>query len=247
MREPEQSVVLPEDPAQTELFDHAGHRQRLREYFLNHGMDEMRDYEILELFLFYSIPRQDTRPIARRLLNKFGSLSAVLDANIGEIMTVGGIGRNSACLLKMLPDVARMYMLDKKENKVRLETTDAIRSYLADFFIGKRVECFYILCMDRSCKLLRCTKLGEGEEYNVAVSINKVSLEIAESAASLVVIAHNHPFGMALPSQQDVTLTKNIADLARAMGVSLIDHLIFSADDVFSMANSKKFYKLFFN
>lgn len=227
-------------------FDFSGHRKRLKDFYVKNGMDMLKDYEILELILFYAIPRKDTRAIARRLLNKYGSLSAVMDAGLADLCEVDGIGENAAILLKLVPDTARQYMLSSRKEKQLLDTNDKIRRYLEDYFIGRTVECFYMLCLDNAGRLIRCTKMAEGEPDNVNVNTKKVGLEIALSGAKGIVIAHNHPQGLPLPSKADVDVTEKISGIARELGSSLIDHIIYSPTEAFSMANSKRFYKMFF-
>lgn len=228
------------------IFDHSGHRQRLKTYYAENGMDAMRDYEILELLLFYAIPRKDTRVIARRLLNRFGSLAAALDAPITDLTGVKGVGENTALLLHMLPDLTRAYLLSKQEEKPHLKSLDTMRDYLASYFVGRDVECFYLLCLDNAGRPLRCIKLAQGDTDAVIVNLKKVGLEIAGSGATGIVVAHNHPKGEAFPSQKDVEVTEKIANLARQFNVRLYDHIIFSADDSFSMAQSNRFYARFF-
>lgn len=241
-----ETVSKAEKPKDEQEFDFSGHRKRLKDFYVQNGMDMLKDYEILELILFYAIPRRDTRGIARRLLNKFGSLSAVMNASIVDLCSVDGIGENAAILLKLIPDTARQYMLDSKEEKLCLDTNEKIRKYLEDFFIGRTVECFYLLSLDNAGRLIRCTKMAEGEPDNVNVNTKKVGLEIALSGAKGIVIAHNHPQGLPLPSKADVDVTEKISGIARELGSMLIDHIIFSPTEAFSMASSKKFYKLFF-
>ncbi|MBQ6164482.1 MAG: RadC family protein [Clostridia bacterium] len=236
----------PEKSASSE-FDHSGHRDRLRDELLTNGVERMKDYEILEFLLFYCIPRKDTRPIARRLLNKFGSLSAVLDAKENELAEVEGIGKNSAALLTLFPSIAGRYLADrKKDKKTALSSAKELADYLSDFFIGKRTECFYVLCMDGDRRPIRCELLNEGEEYNVIVNVRRLGLIVAETKAAFVVVAHNHPMASSAPSAADVELTQKIADIVNALGARLTDHLIFGSDDEFSMANSGFYYARYF-
>lgn len=228
------------------VFDHSGHRARLKAFYAANGMDVMKDYEILEMILFYAIPRKDTRVIARRLLNQFGTIGDVMDADIKELIRVSGLSENGAMLLKMIPDAARAYMLSKKEKKPCLTTTEEQIAYLSDYFVGRTNECFYLLCLDSAGRLLRCRKLAEGEPNKVHVNVKKVSLEIVDSSASCVIIAHNHPQGLALPSHNDVETTKKIAAIVAELGMALLDHIIFSPTETFSMANSNRFYSCFF-
>ncbi len=223
-------------------FDHTGHRARLKEYYRTNGIDAMRDYEILEMLLFYSVPRRDTRVIARRLLQKYGSIAAVMDAPLEDLADVEGLSENTALILKMIPDLARVYSVSKSENIVQFSSTRDIQDYLCNYFIGVKTECYYMLCLDNAGRLLKCKKMAEGEANSVIVDIKKISIEIATSNAYGIVLAHNHPAGSALPSSADIKVTQKIYTIAKNLGVFLIDHFIFSPTEALSMANSKKFY-----
>ena len=135
-----------------------GHRERVRGRFLREGGANFEDYELLELLLFYSIPRADTKAAAKALINEFGSLSAVLDASVNELVEVEGVGRNSAALLSLLPSLAGRYLTDgKTEKKAMLCDHEKLADYLAGYFVGKCTECFFVLCMDGARRPIRCS------------------------------------------------------------------------------------------
>ena len=144
------------------MIDHKGHRDRLRKRFLTHGLDVLQDHEVLELLLFYALPRIDTNELARKLLAHFGSISAVLEAPISELKEVGGIGDNAAILLHLITPLSRRYQLSRNEKGVCLSTTQACGDYLLPYFFGSTEEMVYILCMDAKCKVLTCRLLHNG-------------------------------------------------------------------------------------
>ena len=233
------------DPKNEDVFDHTGHRARMRAYYLEHGMDVMRDYEILEMMLYYTIPRGDTRTIARRLIVQFESLSAVLDAPYEALIAVKGVGERTATFLKQIPDFSRAYLTDRNRRDDVLDSQDKIEAYLEPCFIGRNVECFYVLCLDSACRARNCVKLNEGESHAVTVNTQKIGALLSAQNVSMIVIAHNHPFGPAMPSSADIELTKQIRLLARSMNVRMLDHIIFAEDGNYSMRQSEKWRRLF--
>ena len=218
---------------------HAGHRQRLKERFLEQGLDQFTPVQALELLLFYCIPRQDTNELAHRLLQHFGSFSQVLEADVEDLVKISGIGENAATLLKLIPAAGRYYHVDRVRMVDRpLLTTEECGAYLLPFFHGRCNETVILLCMDAKCKVLCCRVVGEGSINSAAVPIRRV-VELALAAkASSVVLAHNHPSGIALPSHEDVITTKRVAAALSAVEVLLSDHLVVADDDYISMAQS---------
>lgn len=217
---------------------HEGHRQRLKGRFLESGMDGFTEVQVLELLLFYSIPRKDTNPIAHRLLDRFGSLARVMDAPISELVKVEGVTENTAVLLKMQPAISRRYQISRSNDTEILPTLDTCAEYLVPRFVGRTVETAFLLCMDARCRVLCCREVGAGAINSTTISTRKI-LEIAiSSGASVVVLAHNHPSGLALPSDQDKLTTKHLAAALRAAEIQLLDHIVVADEDYVSMAQS---------
>jgi len=216
------------------MSEHDGHRDRLRQQFLNHGMDPMRDYEILELLLFYAIPRKDTNLIARQLLRHFGSLASVLDASAADLQQIPGIGEGAAVLLHMIAPLSQRYLRSKTETGTILKTTADCGSFLLPYFVGETDEVVYLLCLDAKNKLLNCRLLQRGSMSSVSVSIRKAA-EIAMACnATSVVLAHNHPGGLALPSSADYTTTKELETALKPLGIELADHIVIADNDYVS-------------
>lgn len=217
---------------------HDGHRQRLKERFALEGLDNFNELQVLELLLFYAIPRVDTNPIAHRLLNKFGSLSQVLEAPVEELQKVEGVGRNTAVFLHLTTSVGRYYMVNRAMQNTVLSTTEKCGEFLAPFFHGRRNETVFLLCLDAKCKLLCCQEVSEGSVNSAGVSPRKV-VEIALGAnATTVVLAHNHPSGIAVPSAEDVQTTYRVANALDTVEITLADHIIVADGDYTSMAQS---------
>ncbi len=217
---------------------HDGHRQRLKERFLRGGLDNFTDVQVLELALFYCIPRKDTNPIAHALLDHFGSLSQVLEASVEELQKVPGIGENTAIYLTMLTQVGRYYLVDRSQREVILPTIDKCGAYLVPHFFGRSVETVFLLCLDAKCKVLCCREIGQGSVNSAGISIRKI-VEVALGAnATTVVLAHNHPSGLALPSAEDIQTTRRVAAALRAVEVHLADHIVVADGDYVSMVQS---------
>ena len=217
---------------------HDGHRQRLKERFLRGGLDNFTDVQVLELALFYCIPRKDTNPIAHALLDHFGSLSQVLEASVEELQKVPGIGENTAIYLTMLTQVGRYYLVDRSQREVILPTIDKCGAYLVPHFFGRSVETVFLLCLDAKCKVLCCREIGQGSVNSAGISIRKI-VEVALGAnATTVVLAHNHPSGLAVPSAEDIQTTRRVAAALRAVEVHLADHIVVADGDYVSMVQS---------
>ena len=143
--------------------EHDGHRKRLKARFIKSGLDDFEPHNVLELVLFYSVPRKDTNPIAHRLINRFGSLSAVLDAKPEELMKVDGITENTAVLISMLPAIARKYLEDKVEVVNSVEGFSDVGAYLMPKFVGRTVETVMLASLDNKNRIISCTIVAEGE------------------------------------------------------------------------------------
>lgn len=217
---------------------HTGHRQRLKERFLKEGLDHFDEHQVLELLLFYCIPRIDTNPLAHALLERFGSLAQVLEAPVEELEKVPGIGSNAATFLSLTTAVGRYYLVNRSIQTVILPTIEKCGAYLQPFFYGRRNETVYMLCLDAKCKVLCCKEVGEGSVNSAGVPIRRI-VEIALGAnATSVILAHNHPSGFALPSGEDVQTTRRIAAALDAVEIELVDHIVVADEDYVSMAQS---------
>lgn len=217
---------------------HDGHRQRLKERFRQDGLDNFNELQVLELLLFYCIPRQDTNPLAHNLLEKFGSLSQVLEAPIGELERVPGIGSNAATFLHLIRDAGRYYQINRTMQEKILLTTEQCGRYLHSFFIGRRNEMVYLLCLDAKCKVLCCKEIGEGSVNFASVPVRRVVETALGVNATTVVLAHNHPSGLAVPSTEDVQTTRRVSAALDAVDITLADHIIVADEEFVSLVQS---------
>lgn len=221
---------------------HGGHRERLKARFRSEGLDNFTEFQVLELLLFYCIPRQDTNALAHRLIERFGSLPQVLDTRPEELKKVEGIGEGAAMFLSMIPAVARYYGVErsKLDNKP-LTTINDCGAYLQEYFRGKHNETVYLLCLDAKCKPLCCPQIGEGSINSASISIRRVVETALGANATSVVLAHNHPSGVAMPSHEDVMTTRRIAAALNAVDVHLADHIVVADNDFTSLLQSGLF------
>ncbi|MDR3729919.1 MAG: DNA repair protein RadC [Oscillospiraceae bacterium] len=217
---------------------HDGHREKKRQQFLQHGLDSFADHEVLELLLFYAIPRKDTNPIAHALMDRFGSLDAVLSAPVEELCRVEGVGPAAAALLKLTPQVYRRSRIAAAERERVLNSSQRAGDYLLELFTGETAEVLYELCLDRKGKLLACRRVGEGGVSSINVDLRKIVENALLTGASGVILSHNHPSGIALPSADDCAATVRVKEALKTVGLVLVDHIVVADGDYVSMADS---------
>lgn len=216
---------------------HDGHREKMRRRFQETGLEGFADHEALELLLYYAIPRRDTNELAHRLLTRYGSLSALLQAPIEDLRRVEGVGESAAVLLKLVP--AFVYKAQRSAGQETvLNSTEKAGRYLLTCFAGERNEVIYQLCLDRKGKLLARKRLSEGGSAAAELNIRRLVENALLSSASAVILSHNHPSGIALPSREDYTTTRRVQEALATIGVELLDHIIVAEDDYVSLADS---------
>ncbi|MGN0664286.1 MAG: RadC family protein [Negativibacillus sp.] len=221
-----------------------GHRERLKKRFLKEGLSNFEDYQALELLLFYAIPRKDTSPIARALIKRFGSFSAVLDAPVEELQKVEGMGEASAVYLHLLPAMANYYMNDLCRYKKQITSTKEAGDYLKPQFIGKTNEMVYLLCLDSGGRILYGDFVNEGTVELASLPLRSIVEIVLRVGASSVILAHNHPRGFALPSREDITSTHALQQSLHCLGIRLLDHLIVAENDYVSLSESNQLLSL---
>ena len=221
---------------------HDGHRDRLRQRFLTHGMDSLEDHEVLELLLFFSISRKDTNELAHLLLQRFGSLEAVMDASLSELTSIKGIGEHTAHLLLLCKPLCRRYMVSQNNDKQPLNSIELCAKYLMPYFFGAQEEHAYLLCLDAKCRPICCRELSEGSATTTFLPFRKAAQLALDSKAVSVILAHNHPHGDSKPSADDQRMTTILKETLESLGICLADHLIISANGYTSMAACGYFY-----
>lgn len=218
---------------------HEDHRKRVRARFLSEGLDGFEPHNILELLLFYAIPRQDTNETAHLLLDKFGSLRAVFEADLEDLTAVPGIGENSAVLIKMIPQLARRYLLDCNTSiNVCPGRMDAAR-YMIPYFAGRTVETVYLLLLSGSFEVLGCELIFEGSVNSAHLTSRALIERAIAKHASMVVLAHNHPGGLTYPSSDDITTTHAMIEAFSVVDVVMLDHFVISGEQFRSVLEPK--------
>lgn len=222
---------------------HAGHRERLRARALAEGLDGFADHQVLELLLFYAIPRLDTNPIAHDLLRRFDSLAAVLDAHPNDLAQVPGMGAAAAGFLSILPQVARRYSRDQVNRKgAKLATSEAAGQYVLPLMSGRAEEVFYVVSLDVQCRVLHATLISSGTVKGAHVEARHVVEAALRHRAAAVLLAHNHPQGTASPSAEDRRLTELLSQTLVPLGIRVVDHLIVAGAQVYSLARGEALF-----
>ena len=225
---------------------HKGHRQKLKNRVLAGGLAGEAPHTILELLLFYGIPRKDTNPIAHELLDRFGSLSGVLRAGVEELKSVQGMTENAALLLHLILPVYAAYEEDLRRMPTLPESAAQIVDFMRPKLIGSTTEKAYLLCIGGNGKLLGLRKICEGDLSSAAIDLRALAAAVLETKAQDAILVHNHPNGVAAPSLQDIDATKQIVSFLDQMKVRLVNHIILSENDYCSMADKKNFVHLFY-
>ena len=220
-----------------DLNTHEGHRERMRKRYLATGFDSFEDHEILEMILYNCYSRINTNDIAHRLLDNFGSLSAVLEAPV-DSLKAAGISERVAVYLRMIPDIARVYLDDRNNSQEKIISLDTIGDYFVHKFIGRVEENLILLLMDAKCKELFCGVVATGTACGSDVTIRHIVDLAMRYNATNAAIAHNHPSGVALPSKNDIKATDILNSTLSLVGVRLVDHIIVADNEYISLRES---------
>jgi len=218
--------------------EHEGRRARMRERFINEGMEHFEDHEALELLLYYAIPGRDTNLLAHKLIEEFGGLFAVLEAPPEEIMKRMKLSKNTAVLLSMVPSLCQKYMTSRWGERLLLNTVDKAGEYLVSLFAGKTKEEFYIICLNNANKVLTVKTIATGTINETQVYPRNIVEIVLNFKAASVILAHNHPGGSDEFSKYDIDSTKQIETILSAIGVRLLDHIVVAGKKYISMAKN---------
>lgn len=225
---------------------HSGHRQRMKDRFLTDGnLDNFSDVNILEMVLFYAIPMKDTNPIAHALLDRFGSIENVFNASYDNLLTVPGVTPNAACLISMIPSLSHTYFDSMTSNVSSIPSVKQAADFLIPKFIGLTTEALYLVALNNRGKVLKVEKISQGDTVSTDSNIRKIVSTLLECKATAAIIAHNHPNGLCVPSREDHRVTYEISKVLSSISIRLVDHLIISGKEHFSLASNKKFADCF--
>jgi len=206
------------------------HRIRLKKKFDKSGLDIFEDHEALELMLFYVLPRVNTNHIAHALMERFGTFSGVLDAEISELQKIDGMGENAARFLKMLPQVAAKYRMDKFNKRITLDDMDAIGEYLTDYYLAHTRESVLLLLFDNKVRLLETVVLSVGSINSASFSPRRIFELAVQHSATSFIIAHNHPHGLLVPSDADISTTTQLWRNFDAFELPMQEHILVAED-----------------
>lgn len=219
--------------------EHAGHRQRMKQRFQTQGLAGFAPHEMLELALFYAIPQRDVNPLAHRLMERYGSLHRVLDASVEELQQVDGIGENAATLLSLFSHMARALERSRDEGLEDLNNHRTMKEHCYRLLNGLDHEEFYVVCLNPQNRLIRDVCVSKGSVSEVWAHPREVVDAVLRHNATSVVLCHNHPSGSAVPSANDLALTRRVADVLTGIGVLLHDHLVVAGSSLLSMTESQ--------
>lgn len=222
---------------------HAGHRQRVKKRFIEHGFDGFEEHQILEMLLFYAIPRKDTNVLAHQLLERYGNFAKVCDTPIDVLINDFGLSESAAVLIKMQPQLARVYS-ESRLNAKQIDISNA-PDIMRPKFIGATSEKVVLALSDTKDKLVFCDVVSEGSMTSSDFPVRKIVDLALRHNARFAYVAHNHPSELCVPSRPDLETTKTISDTLHSVGVLLVDHLIFTSTEHFSIRKHKHFSKLF--
>lgn len=210
------------------------HRLRLKEKFVGSGVDAFHDYEVLELLLTYAIPRRDLKPLAKELLTQFGSLKGVLDAPSGDLEQIKGIGLHTALLIKLIKDVAALYLKERAKEKAQISCTRELFDYCQTAMGGLKDEQFRVIYLDAQNRIIDVETIQDGIVNQAVVYPRKVLEKALRRKASAIILVHNHPSGHVKPSEADIRLTRTIQETARMLDILVHDHIIIGENRFFS-------------
>ena len=221
--------------------DNQGHRERIKEKFLKNGIDGFAEYEILELLLTYCIPRKDTKPIAKELLNKFKSLDNIFKADFDKLSAIDGLGKNSIAFLKLIGDLPSIIYKDELKNKklvnketLKISNKDILLNYLRNKIGYEEKEKFYVIYLSSSNEVIEFEENSVGTLDRSSVYPREIYKNVISLRAKSIILAHNHPSGNITPSKSDIELTNEISRGLKNFGALLIEHIIITKDSYFS-------------
>ncbi len=228
------TLVDPEPPKAT---GNEGHRARLRERFrARQGFDGFSDHEILELLLTYGAPRRDTKKLAKGLLDTFGSLKGVFEAKPEQLMKVDGVGEVQGTLISMVLPLTRVCARCEMDSPEQITNRRDLESYCRSLLLGKRIEEFWVICVNAQCRVLGRQIISSGSLSEVSAYPRLVMEAVITYNAHSVFFCHNHPGGTCAPSAEDTASTLQLQKLLRGIDVMVLDHMIIAGNGAYSMA-----------
>ena len=216
---------------------HDGHRGRVKSRFREAGGNAFADHNLIEILLFYAVPRRDTNELAHKLIERFGSYSAVLEASIDELMTVDGIGESAAVLIKLVPEMNKRYMQRNNADVASVDSSSAAGKYFLAKFAYETVEVAYAMFLDAKNRIISCREISRGVVNGTDISVRAIAEQALACKATSVIIAHNHPDGIPVPSAEDELTTQKIKLALSTVGIRLADHIVVGGEQYVSFVD----------
>ena len=214
---------------------HDGHRERMKRRFIQAGLDGFNDHNLLEMLLFYAVPRKNTNLLAHKLIEHFGSLTAVFEADFEELKRVEGIGDNAATLIKLAPQLGKRYLEEKSAPKNVISSVNAAGEYFVAKFMFEVNEAAYALLLDSANGIIACKQISRGVVNATEVGVRMLVETAIKNNAASVIISHNHPAGPPLPSKEDEYCTELIRKALELVDIKLLDHIIVAGKEFQSL------------
>ena len=209
--------------------------------FLPKVPDSLTDVELLELLLQFCTDHP--REIAQKLLLHYPNIANVMEADAEDLSAIEGLNETVILMLRLVPELHRRYFLSRAQADTVLLTPEQYGQYLLPYFYGARDEFVYLLMLDAACKVINCRMIGRGSVNSANVPIRKLVQEAVNANASAIVLAHNHPSGIAIPSKEDIEITHRLSEALSVMDLTLLDHIIVADDDFVSLYESGYLYR----
>jgi len=217
----------------------AGHRARIRKKYLEHGLDLFQDYEVMELILDFVARQKDMKPVAKDLINKFGSLQGVINASDEDLLAVNGVGESALVLIRLIKDAGSRYLFQASQLRISQENIEDLIQYCRLRLGNLQDEEFHMFSFDTQFKLIKEDVLSEGTIDQTIVYPRKVVELALKNKASSIIFCHNHPDGNLEPSSQDKTLTRALQLATKTVNINVYDHLIISSGGHFSFRENR--------
>ncbi len=211
-----------------------GHRQRLKKKFFKCGLQALHDYEAVELLLSYAIPRKDIKSLSKDLLERFGSLKGIMDAEFEELTAVRGISAHAAGLVRMVKEMSALYLQEKAREKPQISCTGELLDFCKTALGGLKDENFCVLYLDTQNRIIAFETIQKGIVNQAVVYPRQVIERALSHKSSALILVHNHPSGFVKPSDADIRLTRTITDTAKLLDIMVHDHLIIGENRFFS-------------
>ncbi len=226
-------------------YNRNGHRQRMRNAYLTSGTDHMTDHQLLELYLSLVIPRRDVKELSYRMMNTFGSLEEIFNADPLQLESVDGIGENTAVLISLFREINSRIEYNRACNLEYLDSSSATKEYCRRMLSNAYEERILVISLTSKLKIINCHKLSSGTSSFVGVSPKTLMSAVLNDNAAQVVLAHNHPRGDAVFSAADINFTINLLGMLRTFNIRLVDHVLVGEDETVSMRSIAVYRKYF--